>query len=192
MIVLGSGSPRRRHLLDMLGIAHEVVVPAEVDERRIEGEPPEEMALRLAVEKANSVRRLRPDAVVLAADTIVVIDGLVLGKPADAAEAARMLATLSGREHRVVTAVALALADGTVLRRCDVTRVWFRALTPETIEDYVATGEPLDKAGSYGVQGYGGVLIERVEGDFFGVMGLPLRLVTDLLAEAGRPYRFTR
>jgi septum formation protein len=192
MIVLGSGSPRRRHLLEMLGIAHEVVVPAEVDERRLGDEPPEEMAGRLAVEKANSVQRLRPDALVLAADTIVVIDDLVLGKPSGPEDAARMLSTLSGREHRVVTAVALARPGAAVLQRCDVTRVWFRELSPQTIDDYVATGEPLDKAGSYGVQGYGGVLIERVEGDFFGVMGLPIRLVADLLEEAGQPYSFTR
>jgi len=192
MIVLGSGSPRRRHLLEMLGIEHEVVVPAEVDERRLEGEPPDAMAGRLAVEKARWVSRQRPGELVLAADTIVVIDDLVLGKPQDAADAGRMLALLSGREHRVITAVAIACPDGTVLERSDQTRVWFRELPRETIDDYVATGEPLDKAGSYGVQGYGGVLIERVEGDFFGVMGLPIRLVTDLLEEAGRPYRFTR
>ena len=119
MIVLGSSSPRRRHLLEMLGIAHEVVIPVEVDERRVAGESPEEMAGRLAVEKARSVQRQRPAALVLAADTIVAIDDLVLGKPADAAEAARTLAALSGREHRVVTAVALARPDGPVLERSD-------------------------------------------------------------------------
>ena len=91
-----------------------------------------------------------------------------------------------------MTAVALADTDGAVYEHCDSTRVWFRDLSDETIEAYVATGEPLDKAGSYGVQGYGAVLVERVEGDFFGVMGLPLRLVVELLALAGHPYRFTR
>ncbi|KPK03154.1 MAG: septum formation inhibitor Maf [Gemmatimonadota bacterium] len=191
MITLASSSPRRRHLLDMLGIAHEVI-PADVDERPRAGEEPEAMAVRLASEKARSVWERYPARPVLAADTVVVIDGEILGKPRDAADARRMLATLSGRDHLVMTAVALAEPAGEILQQCDVTRVWFRSLTPEVIEAYVATGEPLDKAGSYGVQGMGALLVERVEGDFFGVMGLPLRLVADLLAAAGVPYRFTR
>jgi septum formation protein len=102
-----------------------------------------------------------------------------------------MLARLAGREHRVVTAVALA-RDGRVHEACDITRVRFRKISPELIRAYVATGEPLDKAGAYGVQGAGAALVERIEGDFFGVMGLPLRLVVDLLALAGKPYSFTR
>ncbi|MDH3291974.1 MAG: Maf family protein [Gemmatimonadota bacterium] len=191
MIVLASGSPRRRHLLEMLGIPHEVV-PADVPEEPQDGEQPEVMAVRLATEKAVAVHHRRPDALILAADTVVTIDGQLLGKPVDAADAERMLHILSGRSHRVITAVALALPTGEVRERCDITEVWFRRLTPETIRSYVATGEPLDKAGSYGVQGVGAVLIERVEGDFFGVMGLPVRLVVDLLDGAGRPYRFNR
>jgi len=191
MIVLASASPRRRHLLEMLGIAHEVV-PSDVDETRQDGEVPEAMAVRLAAAKARAVLAERPGHLVLAADTVVVIDDQVLGKPSDPADAERMLATLSGRSHRVVTAVALALPEGEVLERYDVTTVWFRELSPELISAYVATGEPLDKAGSYGVQGVGAVLVERVDGDFFSVMGLPLRLVVDLLELAGRPYRFTR
>ena len=191
MIVLASASPRRRHLLEMLGIAHEVV-PSDVDETRLDGEVPEAMAVRLAAAKARAVLAERPGHLVLAADTVVVIDDQVLGKPADPADAERMLATLSGRSHRVVTAVALALPEGEVLERYDVTTVWFRELSSELISAYVATGEPLDKAGSYGVQGVGAVLVERVDGDFFSVMGLPLRLVVDLLDAAGRPYRFTR
>jgi septum formation protein len=191
MIVLASGSPRRRHLLEMLGIPHEVV-PADVPEEPRDGEQPEVMAVRLATEKAVAVHRQRPEALVLAADTVVTIDDQLLGKPVDAADAERMLHLLSGRSHRVITAVALALPTGEVRERCDITEVWVRRLTPETIRSYVATGEPLDKAGSYGVQGVGAVLIERVEGDFFGVMGLPVRLVVDLLDGAGRPYRFTR
>lgn len=191
MITLASSSPRRRHLLDMLGIAHEAI-PAEVDERTRPGEEAEAMAMRLATEKARSVWERHPERPVLAADTVVAIDGEILGKPRDAADARRMLATLSGRDHRVITAVALAVPAGEILQQCDVTRVWFRSLTPELIEAYVATGEPLDKAGSYGVQGAGAVLVERVEGDFFGVMGLPVRLVVALLEAAGMPYRFTR
>lgn len=191
MIVLASSSPRRRQLLEMLGIAHEVV-PAEVPEVREPGELPETMAVRLARAKAVAVARSRPGVPVLGADTVVVVDEEVLGKPVDDRDAARMLGTLSGRAHRVITAVALADGNGTVHERCDITRVWFRGLSPELIDAYVATGEPLDKAGSYGVQGYGAVLVERVDGDFFGVMGLPLRLVVELLEAAGCPYRFTR
>jgi septum formation protein len=191
MIVLASGSPRRRQLLEMLGIPH-TVDPADVPEREEPGELPETMAIRLARAKARAVLARHPDAAVLAADTVVAVDGRLLGKPADTGDAERMLTTLAGRDHRVVTAVALALPDGRVLERHDVTRVWFRSLTPEQIRAYVATGDPLDKAGSYGVQSVGAVLIERVDGDFFGVMGLPVRLVVDLLAEAGMPYCFTR
>jgi septum formation protein len=191
MITLASSSPRRRHLLEMLGIAHEVI-PADVDERPRPGEEPEVMAVRLAAEKARSVWQRHPERPVLAADTVVVIGEEILGKPRDEADAQRMLALLSDRDHRVITAVALATPAGEILQQCDVTRVWFRSLTPELIEAYVATGEPLDKAGSYGVQGVGAVLVERVEGDFFGVMGLPLRLVVSLLEAAGMPYRLTR
>jgi len=191
MIVLASSSPRRHLLLEMLGIDHEVI-PADVPEIQEPGELPETMALRLACDKAQSVAATRSDVPVLAADTLVVVDEDILGKPSDVRDAERMLGRLSGRAHRVVTAVALTDTDGAVYERCDTTRVWFRDLTPEAIEAYVATGEPLDKAGSYGVQGYGAVLVERVEGDFFGVMGLPLRLVVELLEMAGHPYCFTR
>lgn len=191
MIILASSSPRRRRLLEMLGIEHEVV-PADVPERQDPGELPETMAVRLAREKALAVAEAGSAVPVLGADTVVVVDEDVLGKPADARDAERMLQRLSGRAHRVITGVAMVDGDGTVHERFDSTRVWFRDLTPEMIEAYVATGEPNDKAGSYGVQGFGAVLVERVEGDFFSVMGLPLRLVVDLLEVVGRPYRFTR
>lgn len=174
----------------MLGIPF-VTVPADVDERPEPGELPESMATRLARRKALAVAARRPGEWVLAADTLVVLDGELLGKPAGADEARRHLARLSGKEHRVVTAVALA-RDAIVHERYDVTRVWFRQLTPETIDAYVATGEPLDKAGSYGLQGYGSVLVRRIDGDCFSVIGLPLRLVVELLDAAGTPYRFTR
>lgn len=190
MLVLASSSPRRRQLLEMLGIPHQVD-PSDVPEVRELGEPAERMAARLAREKALQVAVRHPGTPVLGADTIVMLGHRLLGKPASAADAARMLHQLSGREHRVVTAVALA-RDGDARVRCDTTRVWFRRLTADVIDAYVATGEPLDKAGAYGVQGYGAVLVERVEGDFFSVMGLPVRLVVELLEEAGLPYRFTR
>ena len=189
-LVLASSSPRRHELLDMLGIPH-TVDPADVDETPRPGESAELLAPRLAREKAMAVASRRQGSWVLGADTLVVIDADVLGKPRSPAEAERMLGRLSAREHRVVTAVALA-RDGTVHEACDVTRVRFRSIAPEQIRAYVATGEPMDKAGAYGVQGAGAALVERIEGDFFGVMGLPLRLVVDLLAAAGTPYSFTR
>ena len=190
MIVLASGSPRRRDLLNMLGIEH-VVDPADIDERHEPAELPEAFTLRLARSKALAVAPRHPDALVLGADTVVVLDGEIMGKPASPADARKMLAKLAGREHRVITAVALAHEDE-VDERYDVTRVWFRDLSSERIRDYVACGEALDKAGSYAAQGYGAALIERIEGDFFTVMGFPIRLVIDLLESAGVAYRFTR
>jgi septum formation protein len=190
MIVLASTSPRRQQLLDMLGIEYEID-PARIDESQNPGEPPEELAVRLARQKAVTVAQRHTGVPVLAADTLVVIDGVVLGKPASRAEAKRMLTMLSGRQHRVITAVALAW-DGQMRELYDVTKVWFRSLDEAFIAEYVATGEPLDKAGSYAVQGRGAVLVQRIEGDFFGVMGLPIRLVVSLMEAAGLPYRFTR
>lgn len=189
MIVLASQSPRRTHLLTMLGIAHEVA-PADIDESPLAGEAPEALAARLARGKALTVAARYPGRLVLGADTVVVLDGVCLGKPESPADAEAMIGRLAGREHQVVTAVALA-RDDHADHRVDRTRVWFRALDPATIRAYVATGEPLDKAGSYGLQGYGGVLVERIDGDCFGVVGLPIRLVVDLLAAAGAPYTFT-
>lgn len=174
----------------MLGIPH-LVDPSEVPEDARPGESGEQVAVRLARAKALQVAARHPGARVLGADTVVALDDRLLAKPESAADAARMLAELSGREHRVVTAVALAY-EGQVQERHDVTRVWFRPLTKELIDGYVATGEPMDKAGAYGVQGYGAVLVERIEGDFFGVMGLPVRLVVELLEQSGVAYRFTR
>jgi septum formation protein len=149
------------------------------------------MARRLAREKAAVVAARHPGRWVLGADTVVVLEGEMLGKPGSPADAEAMLGRLAGREHQVVTAVALA-RDGKMHGACDITRVRFRTISPELIRAYVATGEPLDKAGAYGVQGAGAALVERIEGDFFGVMGLPLRLVVDLLSLAGMPYSFTR
>jgi septum formation protein len=190
MIVLASRSPRRRQLLDMLGVAH-VVDPADIVERAEPGELPETLAVRLAREKALVVAARRPGDWVLAADTVVVLGDEMLGKPDGPDSAKRMLARLAGKEHRVITAVALA-RDAEIHERCDVTRVWFRELDTESIDAYVATGEPLDKAGAYGLQGYGSVLVRRIDGDCFGVIGMPVRLVVDLLGVAGMPYRFTR
>ena len=183
-IVLASSSPRRRQLLEMLGLPILVASPS-VQELRLPREEPVAYARRLARDKARAV----PGAYVLGADTIVVLDGAVLEKPVDEADALRMLRGLQGRRHDVVTAVALQ-ADGQVFDAVDVTGVWFRPAGDDLLRDYVATGEPMDKAGGYGIQGYGAALIERIEGDFFGVMGLPLRLVLQLLERAGYRYRF--
>jgi septum formation protein len=181
-LVLASTSPRRRQLLEMLGI-EAVMRPSLVPEVRIEHERPIPYAERLAQAKALSVE----GDLVLAADTIVVLGQDVLEKPADEDDAFRMLLRLSGRTHQVVTAVALSHRRN-VRVKTDVTKVTFRALTEPEIMAYIATGEPMDKAGAYGIQGYGAALIDGIDGDFFGVMGLPVRLVLELLREEGFEY----
>jgi len=183
-LVLASRSPRRRPLLEMIGLPF-VVAPADVQELRLPRETPAAYARRLARDKARAV----PGAWVLGADTIVVLEDEVLEKPADAAAALRMLQQLAGRRHEVITAICL-IADGVEYQEADTTAVFFRAAEPDFLRAYVATGEPLDKAGAYGIQGFGAALGERIEGDFFSVMGLPGRLVLALLRRAGWDYRF--
>ena len=183
-LTLASGSPRRRQLLEMLAIPLRVV-PSNVPEVRRPGETPVDYVERLAREKALSV----PGRLVLGADTTVVLRDETLEKPADEAEALRMLCKLQGRTHQVVTSVAL-VAGERVHQATDVTNVTFRRLTEDFLRTYVATGDPMDKAGAYGIQGYGAALVERIEGDFFSVMGLPVRLVLRLLEEAGEKYEF--
>ena len=183
-LTLASSSPRRRQLLEMLGIPVQVV-PSNVPEVRRPVETPVDYVERLAREKALSV----PGSLVLGADTTVVVRDEVLEKPIDAADALRMLRKLQGRTHQVVTSVAL-VADETIHQATDVTNVVFRRLDDAMLEAYVATGEPMDKAGAYGIQGFGAALVERIDGDFFSVMGLPLRLVLELLERAGHGYRF--
>jgi septum formation protein len=190
VIVLASGSPRRRQLLEMLRIPFRVIAP-DVDEHVLAGERPDAYVTRLARAKAHAVVARAPGEVILAADTTVVLDDQIFEKPTSPTDAVQMLARLQGRTHEVLTAVAVA-RDGALEHALDVSRVTFRPADRATLEAYVATGEPLDKAGAYAIQGLGAPLIERVEGDFFGVMGLPLRLALDLLARFGRPYRFTR
>lgn len=189
-LVLASASPRRRALLAMLDIPH-VVAPVSIEEVRGPDEGPGEYAARLARTKATVGAREHPGQWVLGADTIVVHDGQVLEKPADGGAATVMLETLAGEMHEVITALALA-KDGVVHERSGTTRVWFADPGPEAIREYVATGEPLDKAGGYGIQGKGAVLVERIEGDYFGVMGLSVRQLVGLLDVAGLPYRFIR
>jgi septum formation protein len=185
VLVLASGSPRRRQLLDWLGIEY-AIEPADLDETPRPGESAEELVRRLACAKALAVAGRRSGACVLAADTIVEIDGVLLGKPVDRAEAALMLARLAGREHRVVTGFALVEPGGTVLAQDVVlSRVRFRALDSRAISAYVASGEPEGKAGGYAVQGLGAGLIDRVEGSLTNVIGLPLTEVAQALEGAG-------
>jgi len=189
-IVLASGSPRRKQLLEMLRIPFRVI-PPDVDEHVLPGEQPGHYVTRLSRAKAEAVMARAPGELILAADTTVVLEGVIFEKPESPAHAVAMLERLQGRTHEVMTAVAVA-RDGELAQALDVSRVTFRPADRATLEAYVATGEPMDKAGAYAIQGLGAPLIERVEGDFFGVMGLPLRLALDLLARFGRPYRFTR
>jgi septum formation protein len=187
-VILASASPRRRELLALVGIAHDVR-PADIDESLMTGETPPGHAERLARAKAHAVAEREPDAVVIAADTIVVVDGDILGKPRGVDEAKAMLRRLSARAHTVFTAMAVARGARTESAVEQVT-VTFRALTGEEIDRYVATGEPLDKAGAYGIQGYGATIVERVEGDYFSVMGLGLRRLVELLGRVGVQYGF--
>jgi septum formation protein len=189
-IVLASGSPRRKQLLEMLRIPFRVIAP-DVDEHVLPGEKPDAYVTRLSRAKAEAVVPRAPGEVILAADTTVVLGGKIFEKPTSPQHAVEMLAQLQGKTHEVLTAVAVA-ENGRLEQALDVSRVTLRPSDRSTLEAYVATGEPLDKAGAYAIQGLGAPLIERVEGDFFGVMGLPLRLALDLLAKFGRPYRFTR
>ncbi|QXC59947.1 Maf family protein [Aquihabitans sp. G128] len=194
-LVLASGSPRRRELLASLGVAF-TVRPAGIDETPLPGEAAEDLVRRLAVGKAQAALDVAPEAdvVVLAADTVVVLEGEVLGKPADAAEARAVLRRLSGHRHVVLTGVAVArrsiggagLGPASSLDvEVEATAVEFRALDDDEVDRYVATGEPLDKAGSYGIQGGAGAFVASIEGDRDNVIGLGLATVRRLLAGAG-------
>jgi septum formation protein len=179
-LVLASASPRRRELLTAAGYRFEVV-PSHIAEIPQPGEPPEAFAQRIAGEKASDVARRRPRAYVLAADTVVVVDSTLLGKPTDRADARRMLRALSGRGHRVLTAVALVAPAGVVETVLVESRVAFRALTAAEIEAYLELEEPYDKAGAYAVQGDAKKFIAAVHGSYSNVVGLPMEVVTDLL-----------
>ena len=187
-VILASQSPRRRELLALIGIAHEVR-PADIDETYFPGEKPAAHAERLARGKCAVIAEREPDALVIGSDTIVVVDGDVLGKPADEADAAHMLGRLSGRSHVVVTAVAVAWR-GQIRSAVEEVNVTFHSLSDGDIAAYIATREPMDKAGAYGIQGYGATIVERVDGDYFAVMGLPLQLLVRVLRELGIRYGF--
>jgi septum formation protein len=213
-LILASSSPRRQELLREIGIPFRVHA-ANINEDQMPGEPPMEYALRLALEKAQAVSKQYPQSYVLGADTIVVLQGEVLGKPRDHADAARMLRLLSGRAHEVTTAVSLIspnfivpnfaapntpsqskaapntaatslVAPGTLAEtRASTTKVYFREITEAEIQQYVAGGEPMDKAGAYAIQGGASRWTNRIEGEFSNVVGLPLSLVTEMLKATG-------
>jgi septum formation protein len=183
-LILASGSPRRKALLCAAGLRFDVIESG-ISEMRIAGESGRDYALRVACEKALSVSARVPDALVLAADTVVICDDQILVKPNDPDEACRMLAMLSGKTHTVVTAYALASVNAILERAPIISKVTFRPLGSAEIEQYVATGEPLDKAGAYGIQGKGADFIAMVAGSRDNVMGLPMQEVLAALARMG-------
>ena len=180
-LVLASGSPRRRELLGQMGITEFEVLPAQGEESARAKLMPGDLVQHLALQKAREVFSLRPDCTVIGADTVVVLDGAVLGKPKDEADAVRMLSALSGRSHEVYTGVAV-LSGEQVLTHAECTRVDFRPLSAEEIRAYVATGEPLDKAGAYGIQGKACVFIRGIRGDYYNVVGLPVCALHEMLS----------
>jgi septum formation protein len=179
-LILASASPRRQELLRQAGIDFEVF-PANIPEERNPGEPPLDYALRMAQEKAFKVAATFPNHYVLGADTIVIVDDEVLGKPRGGQDAARMLHRLSDRGHQVTTAVSLVAPGGSTDTRSCTTQVYFRKLDEEEIQAYIATGEPLDKAGAYAIQGGAALWVVHLEGDYSNVVGLPVPLVAEML-----------
>ncbi len=181
-LILASASPRRRELMAYTGIPFQVIT-ADAEEMKI-GEP-EALVMENARRKARAVWRQHPESTVLGADTIVYQDGAVLGKPKDQEDARAMLRRLSGAWHTVYTGVCVITADGKTDARCDASRVQFVPLTDADIDRYIASGEPMDKAGAYAVQGRAGMYVSRIEGSYSNVIGLPMHLVRDMLRNAG-------
>jgi len=184
-VVLASASPRRQVLLKQLGLKFSVD-PGNGDEDNVTATDPHEMTRSISQRKAESAAARHPDAVIIAADTIGVLDGQIIGKPANAAAAKKMLTQLSGKPHRVITGyTVLDTATGKIVSNSVETLVYIKSLTKAEIDAYVATGEPLDKAGAYGIQGRGAALVECIEGDYFNVVGLPLFALAETLKEFG-------
>jgi septum formation protein len=196
-IFLASRSSRRRELLKQIGVSYEIVLlredltrgPADVDETPLENEPPDSYVLRIAGTKAEVAafylgKRTRPSIPVLAGDTTVVSDGKIMGKPTDRDDAVRMLLGLAGREHQVLSAVAVS-SNGRTYRGISTSRVWFKAMTEDEVRRYVATGEPMDKAGAYAIQGRAAMFVQHIAGSYSGIMGLPLAETAVLLEQAG-------
>ena len=186
--VLASASPRRRELLGLIGIQH-TVDPADIDESMHVAELPAAHVERLAREKVSKVAARHPGALIIAADTVVVLDGRVMGKPRTEDQAYGMLSDLSGATHTVLTGMACAF-NGVLESSVDDVSVTFRRLSKDEIREYIATGEPMDKAGSYGIQGYGATIVQRIDGDYFAVMGLSLVRLVELMQKLRVSYHF--
>lgn len=184
-IILASKSPRRRALLEQMGVRDFRIVTPDIDEHMDRDLPPAELVRQISLEKAQAVAaQADPNTVVIAADTVVALDGVVLGKPAGKEEAFRMLSLLSGNRHQVYTGLTV-LRGEQVFSQWEETAVTFRSLTAEEIEAYIATGEPMDKAGAYGIQGYGALFIQGISGDYYNVMGLPVCRLGQILGQLG-------
>ena len=181
-LILASASPRRLDLLARIGVIPDAVAPAEIDESVPAGELPRDHAARLAREKAQAVAATEPDALVLGADTTVVVANQILGQPVDDADARRMLNLLNAKWHEVLTGVAVVRVGGETRVAYETTRVRFAEMSESEIDWYIATGEPFGKAGAYGIQGKASLFIEEIQGDYFNIMGLPIRLAYELAA----------
>lgn len=187
-LILASGSPRRRELLERIGLTFSIQA-ANADETLVPGIPAQEQVIRLSQKKAEAVAVAHTgdtDTVILSADTVVVLDGRILGKPKNRADARGMLAALSGRSHLVLTGITVWSPTGS-WSHCEETEVHFRPLTEQEMEAYIATGEPMDKAGAYGIQGYAALFVEKLVGDYYNVMGLPVCAAAQMLRRAGIP-----
>lgn len=194
-LILASQSPRRAQLLTMLGLTFDAQ-PADIDETYLAGEEPGAHAERLAREKVAKIADVRQtagagDAIIVGSDTVVIVDGDVLGKPCDVEQGVEMLMRLQGRRHEVATGIAVGF-NGEILSGVERVDVAFRKFDEETARSYIATGEPMDKAGAYGIQGFGATIVERIEGDFFAVMGFPIVRFVSLLGGHGWQYDFGR
>lgn len=184
-IILASQSPRRRELLERMGVRDFRIVTPDIDEHMDRDLPPQELVGRISLEKALAVQAQEGSGpIIIAADTVVALDGAVLGKPADQLEAFKMLSTLSGCRHQVYTGLTV-LRGEEKYTVSEETTVTFRELSAEEIDRYIATGEPMDKAGAYGIQGYGALLVEGIQGDYYNVMGLPVCRLGCLLRQLG-------
>ena len=187
-LILASQSPRRAELMKMLGLEFEII-PADIDEKYLRHEAGPAHALRLAREKAMVLAAQHPGALVVGSDTVVVIDRAVLGKPKNEDEAVQMLMRLQGRQHRVATGIAVAQGDD-VVAEAEIVRVKFHGFDEDYARAYVRTGEPMDKAGAYGIQGFGAALVESIQGDYFAVMGLPVQRMVRMFQHFGWHYSF--
>jgi septum formation protein len=184
-IILASASPRRKELLEKIGLKFQVD-PSDFPENLRQDLPPEGLVKYISIGKAGAVASKYPDAIIIAADTIGVLHNRVIGKPHTAEEAVKTLQKLSGQTHRVITGLTLLdTGSGKMLTRTVETKVHIKALSPEEIQNYVQSGEPLDKAGAYAIQGLGAMIVEKITGDYYNVMGLPLKTLADCLKELG-------